>query len=67
MPNITIKGPPIKDLDVKRKLAKEVTDSASRAYGIPAQAFVILIKENLPENVAVGGCMLCDGRSDQED
>jgi len=26
MPNITIEGPPIKDLDVKRKLVKGLTE-----------------------------------------
>jgi 4-oxalocrotonate tautomerase len=66
MPNIVVDGPPL-DLERKRALAKEMTDSAVKAYGIPAGAFIVVIKENPPENVAVGGCMLCDGRADVTD
>ena len=60
MPNATIDGPPIKDLEVKRALVKEITDAMEKAYNIPREAYVILIKENLPENVGVGGKLIID-------
>ena len=60
MPNATIDGPPIKDLEVKRVLVKEITDAMEKAYKIPREAYVILIKENLPENVGVGGELIID-------
>lgn len=60
MPNITIEGPPIKDLDVKRKLVKGLTEVAVEAYGLSAQKIRVVIKENLPENVARGGELLSD-------
>ena len=55
MPNITIEGPPIKDIEIKRTLIKELTEAAIKAYKLPAQTIVAVIKENLPENVGVGG------------
>lgn len=60
MPNITIDGPPIIDLDKKRKLVQLVTAAATDAYGLPPAAFVVVLKENSPENVAVGGVLILD-------
>ena len=60
MPNITIDGPELKDIDAKRELVKSITDAASKAYGIPKEAFVILIRESAPENVGIGGTLLTD-------
>ena len=60
MPNITIEGPPIKDLDIKRNLVKGLTEVAVEAYGLSAQKIRVVIKENLPENVARGGELLLD-------
>jgi len=60
MPNITFDGPRIDDIGKKRELIKAVTDAAVQAYGLPKQAMVILIKENNPENVGIGGELLAD-------
>jgi 4-oxalocrotonate tautomerase len=60
MPTITIEGPPIKDLDKKRKLVKGLTDSAVEAYGLSKDKIVVLIKENQAENVGIGGQLLVD-------
>ncbi len=60
MPNVTIDGPRIQDVDVKRVLVKEVTDALEKAYKIPREAYVVTIKENLPENVGVGGKLILD-------
>ncbi len=62
MPNITIEGPPIKELDKKRTLAREMTEAATKAYGLPTETIVVLIKENSPQNVGVGGKLIIDRR-----
>ena len=64
MPNATIDGPPIQDLEIKRVLVKEITDAMEKAYKIPREAYVVLIKENKPENVGVGGELIIDRRKD---
>lgn len=60
MPTVTVEGPPVKDLDTKRALTKEITDALERAYKIPREAYVVVIRENPPENVCVGGELICD-------
>ncbi|UCD85455.1 MAG: tautomerase family protein [Deltaproteobacteria bacterium] len=60
MPNITIEGPPIKELDKKRRFARELTEAAVKAYGLPKEAIIVLLKENSPENVSVGGELIVD-------
>jgi 4-oxalocrotonate tautomerase len=60
MPNITIDGPQIRDLEKKRALVKTVTEAASQAFGLPRETIVVVLKENLPENVAVGGVLIAD-------
>ncbi|MFH1513872.1 MAG: 4-oxalocrotonate tautomerase DmpI [bacterium] len=60
MPSVKIEGPAIKDLDVKRELVKDVTDALVKAYGMPKGIMVVLIKENSPENVGVGGELVSD-------
>ena len=60
MPNINIEGPEIADLDKKRALVKELTDAATKAYGLPRETIVVLIKENSLENVGVGGKLIID-------
>lgn len=60
MPNITIEGPHIKEIEIKRNLVKEVTEAAVKAYKFPAQTIVVLIKENTPENVGIGGELISD-------
>lgn len=60
MPMITIEGPEIKDLDTRRVLVRELTDAAARAYGLPRDKMIVLIRENTPEQVAVGGELIAD-------
>ncbi len=60
MPSIFVEGPVIKELDKKRKLAKDITEAAANAYGLPEDVIVVLIKENSPENVSIGGQLLID-------
>lgn len=59
MPNVYVEGPKL-DIDTKRRLAIEITDALEKAYGLPRQVYVVIIRENPPENVCVGGVMICD-------
>lgn len=60
MPNVTIDGPKIEDVEIKRVLVNEITDALEKAYKLPREVYVVLIKENLPENVGVGGKLIID-------
>lgn len=65
MPNVNVDGPPL-DLEKKRTMAQEMTKTAAAAYGLPEQAIVVVITENAPENVCVGGKMVCDRIAEQK-
>ena len=60
MPNIVVDGPPINDLEAKRELVQRITAAATEAYGLPAETMVVVLKENAPENVAIGGVLIAD-------
>ena len=60
MPNITLEGPRIENLDTKRELVKTVTDAAVKAFSLPEKTIVVVIKDNPPENVGVGGKLVID-------
>jgi 4-oxalocrotonate tautomerase len=60
MPNITIDGPIIEDVDKKRILVQKITDAMEEAYEIPRSAFVVIINEHPAVNIAVGGELLID-------
>ena len=57
MPTVTVEGPPI-STDAKRELVRRFTEAAREVYQI--EEIVVLIKENPPENVGVGGQLLAD-------
>jgi 4-oxalocrotonate tautomerase len=63
MPIITMDGPPIKDLNKKREMVGAMTDLAAKFYSLPPETIVIVIKENSPENVSVGGELVIDRHS----
>lgn len=58
MPIISVEGPPIKEIERKRQLVKELTDVAAKIYKI--EHIVVLIRENAPENVGVNGKLIAD-------
>lgn len=60
MPTINVEGPLIEDMDKKRVLVQKITDAAARAYGLPKEVMIVLIKENPPQNVGVGGKLIAD-------
>lgn len=59
MPVITFDGGKLNKVQ-KAELAKIFTENAARVTNIPEAAFVVLFKENDPENVATGGVLLVD-------
>ena len=60
MPTVIINGPRIEDIEVKRALVREITDALEKAYKIQREAYSVVINENLPENVGVGGVLIID-------
>lgn len=62
MPNVYIEGPPLSP-EQKREMALEMTETAARVYGLDKKAIVVVVRENPPENVCVGGRMVCDDRA----
>lgn len=60
MPWIKVDGPKIEDVDKKREFVAKLTDIASGFYGMPKETITIIIKENQPENVGVGGKLVVD-------
>jgi 4-oxalocrotonate tautomerase len=59
MPVINFDGPKLSK-EQKAELAKVFTETAAKVTQIPEAAFVVLFKENGPENVATGGVLLAD-------
>ena len=57
MPLITVEGPAL-STDAKRELVRRFTEVAREGYDI--EDIIVLIKENPPENVGVGGQLLAD-------
>ncbi len=60
MPVITLEGPSIPDPAKRRKMVDALTSAAAGAYGLPKEKIIILIRENAPDQVAVGGVLLTD-------
>ena len=59
MPIITASGPHL-TVEQKRTLAEKLTDAACAVYDHPREAIIVIIRENDPENVAVGGKLVRD-------
>jgi len=58
MPTITVDGPKIESIELKRQMVKALTDAAYEVYKI--EHIVVLIRENAPENVGVNGQLIAD-------
>ena len=58
MPTITVDGPKIQDIELKRQLVKKLTEVAVEVYRI--EHIVVLIRENAPENVGINGQLMAD-------
>lgn len=60
MPVINIDGPKVQDINKKKEFVQQVTKAASEFYNLPEQSIVIMLKENNPENVSVGGSLISE-------
>jgi 4-oxalocrotonate tautomerase len=60
MPIINIDGPHITDINVRRELVTELTAAAAKAYSLPKEKIIVLIRENNPDQVSVDGTLLAD-------
>jgi 4-oxalocrotonate tautomerase len=59
MPVIVFEGTRM-DLEKKRELIRELTDTAVRVTGVGAPAFIVYIHENEQDNIGVGGELLTE-------
>ena len=59
MPFILFEGPRM-PVERKRELVSALTEAVSRVTGHPKEILTVLIHENQPENVGVGGELLAD-------
>ncbi|MBZ4643396.1 tautomerase family protein [Deferribacterales bacterium Es71-Z0220] len=60
MPIITIEGPKVEDIQKKRDFVKEITKTTASYFNMPEESIIILIRENEPQNVSVGGRLIID-------
>ena len=66
MPVITVEGPGIPDLDKKRRLVQEFTETASKVFGLGKESIIVILHETSPECVATGGELICDLHASRE-
>jgi 4-oxalocrotonate tautomerase len=59
MPVITIEAGKLSK-EQKSELAAQLTKSASSIMHAPEQSFVVLVKENEMDNIAVGGVLVSE-------
>jgi 4-oxalocrotonate tautomerase len=67
MPTITVEGPPIEELERKRQLVKDISEAAMKTFGLSKEVIVVVIKENTPDNVSVGGQLIIDRLQQKSD
>jgi 4-oxalocrotonate tautomerase len=60
VPIIRVDRPPVTEVAKKRAFVKCVTEAAAAFYGLPEHVIIVLLQENTPENVGVGGELLVD-------
>ncbi len=59
MPVITVDGAKLPK-EKKAELIAELTETASRIMGIPAEKYIVYVKENDMDNIGVGGKVLSE-------
>ncbi|MGA2108752.1 MAG: 4-oxalocrotonate tautomerase DmpI [Syntrophorhabdales bacterium] len=60
MPVIQVNAFRQPDVEKKRRLVTKLTDAMVEVYGVPREAVVVMIKEDDPENVGLGGTLALD-------
>ncbi len=63
MPIVTVSGPRI-TVEQKRKMARGLTEVAAEVYGRPPGHIIVIIEENEPENVSIGGKLVADRQAE---
>ena len=63
MPTAYVEGPALSP-EKKKQLGVEITDVLERVYGLPRNVYVVIVRENPPENVCVGGKMVSEMRGE---
>ncbi|WBF68531.1 4-oxalocrotonate tautomerase family protein [Desulfovibrio subterraneus] len=59
MPIVTIVSNPL-DVEQKRELVREITETCSRVMSLPPQTIVVILDEKQAENIGVAGTLLAD-------
>ncbi|MFB3880329.1 MAG: 4-oxalocrotonate tautomerase DmpI [Armatimonadota bacterium] len=59
MPIVNVSGPAL-EVERKRELARRLTEVMCDIYQHPADHIIVIIQENPPQNVAVGGKLVVD-------
>ncbi|HEY3398883.1 MAG TPA: 4-oxalocrotonate tautomerase DmpI [Armatimonadota bacterium] len=59
MPTVTLAARPMA-AEKKREFARKVTQLVCETCGVPAEAITVFIHEYPPENISVGGTLICD-------
>jgi 4-oxalocrotonate tautomerase len=62
MPVITLEAGKL-NKEQKSQLVKEFTNIASKIMNVPEQAFIVLLKENEPDNIGLCGQLLSERSS----
>lgn len=63
MPYIIVKALHGREVQLKRELAKRITDATVDVYGVPAGVVTVRFEEVEPDSLAVGGVLKVDGAS----
>ena len=63
MPIVTVSGPRI-TVEQKRKMARGLTEVAAEVYGRSPGHIIVIIEENEPENVSIGGKLAADRQAE---
>lgn len=63
MPYIIVKALRGRDVDLKRQLARRITDATVEVYGVKPEVVSIRFEEVEPDSLAVGGVLRVDGAS----
>lgn len=61
MPYIIIKALKGRDVDLKRQLARRITDATVEVYGVKPEVVSVRFEEVEPDSLAVGGVLKVDG------
>jgi 4-oxalocrotonate tautomerase len=60
MPVIQVNAFKQPDIDKKRRLVAKLADIMVELYGVPRESVTVMIKEDEPENVGIGGMLALD-------